>query len=85
MTGLLDTHVFLWAIVDDPRLSPRHREIFADAQSILFLSHASIWEILVKVGMGKLEMPKPTVPYLQAQLERTESSPCSSNWRIWPA
>ncbi len=69
MKALLDTHAFLWAITDDPQLSRRAREIFSGA-SDLFLSVASVWEILIKVQVRKLPLPRPVVPYLRGQLAK---------------
>jgi PIN domain nuclease of toxin-antitoxin system len=66
---LLDTQILLWALTDDPRLSGEHKRIYLDRKSELFLSVASIWEIIIKVGIGKLQMPTPAVAYLRKQLE----------------
>lgn len=50
---LIDTHVLLWAISGDQRLSPRHRDIL-DAGEGLAVSVVSIWEIAIKRSTGKL-------------------------------
>ena len=50
---LLDTHVFLWAIRDDERLSSNHRTIIAGGEGIA-ISVVSIWEIAIKRSSGKL-------------------------------
>jgi PIN domain nuclease of toxin-antitoxin system len=63
MKALLDTHAFLWAIADDQRLSPRAQRIFTGPND-LWLSVASVWEILIKVKAGKLPLPQPSGPYL---------------------
>jgi PIN domain nuclease of toxin-antitoxin system len=63
MKALLDTHTFLWAISGNERLSRRAAEIFT-GPSDLWLSVASIWEILIKVQIGKIPLPEPTGPYL---------------------
>jgi len=52
---LLDTHVFLWACIQPEKLSSKAFEIISDNQSILYLSSASIWEIAIKAGLGKLK------------------------------
>ena len=57
MRALLDTHAFLWWISDDPRLSEKAREIIADGRNELFFSAASGWEISIKAGLGRLEVP----------------------------
>ena len=54
---LLDTHAFLWAIEDNPRLSPADREIFRESE--LLLSSASVWEVVTKYLIGRLSRPSP--------------------------
>ena len=49
-------------------MSLRAREIFTARTSELFLSVASIWEILIKVQLKKLPLTKPVVPFLREQL-----------------
>ncbi len=65
---LLDAHTFLWAITDDKRLSTTAREVFTRASNELLLSSASVWEILIKVQIGKLQVPLPTGNYLKRHL-----------------
>lgn len=67
MKALLDTHTFLWAISGDARLSRRAERVFV-GPSDLWLSVASIWEILIKVQIGKMDLPTPTGPYLIKKL-----------------
>lgn len=55
---LLDTHAFLWWITDDPRLSGRAREVISDGRNGLFFSAASAWKIVIKAGLGRLEIPE---------------------------
>lgn len=56
MRVLLDTHVLLWALLDDPRLSPAHKDAIGTAE--LYLSAASVWEIGIKRALGKLDVPE---------------------------
>jgi PIN domain nuclease of toxin-antitoxin system len=67
MTLLLDTQAFLWWVGDDRRLSKRARRAIADG--ICLLSAASCWEMAIKAGLGKLEIPRPIDRFLQQQLE----------------
>ena len=53
MRLLLDTHVVLWALADSPRLSLRARELLADPANECWVSAASVWEIAIKVLIGK--------------------------------
>ncbi len=68
MKVLLDTHVFLWAIREDERLSSKAREIFIAGRNELLLSVASIWEILLKVQVGKIRFEESAVGYLKRQI-----------------
>jgi len=56
MRVLLDTHVLLWAVLDDPRLSPAQKDAIAAGE--LYLSAASVWEIAIKRAIGKLDVPE---------------------------
>ena len=67
MKALLDTHTFLWAISGGEKLSQRAQQIFV-GPSDLWLSVASIWEILIKVQIGKMSLPLPAGPYLVKKL-----------------
>ena len=53
---LLDTHVVLWLLTDDPRLGTRSRARLAAASERL-VSTASLWEMAIKVDLGKLTVP----------------------------
>jgi len=70
LNALLDTHVFLWAITADERLTEAQRRIFSDGSNGLWLSVASVWEILIKVGLKKLPLPVPATAYVRTQLEK---------------
>lgn len=68
MRALLDTHTFIWWVIDDSRLSSTARNIIADSENILFLSAASAWEIVIKVRLGKLNLPEPPEIYIPSRL-----------------
>ncbi len=53
MRLLLDTQVFIWAVIDSPRLTPEARSVVAGAE-VTFVSAASIWEIAIKGRLGRL-------------------------------
>ena len=54
MRVLLDTHVLLWALSDDPKLSSKARRLIENAAEI-YVSAATFWEMAIKVGLGKLD------------------------------
>jgi PIN domain nuclease of toxin-antitoxin system len=68
MNYLLDTHAFLWFIDDSTALSKTARHLIEDADNNLYLSTASIWEIAIKISLGKLSMPTPFANFVGQQL-----------------
>ena len=54
MQALLDTHVLLWWLADDPALTRTARKVIADTKNTLVVSAASAWEISTKVRLGRL-------------------------------
>jgi len=57
MNYLLDTHSFIWWLNDSKKLSQRARRIISDSNNRIFVSHASQWEIAIKVAIGRLTFP----------------------------
>jgi PIN domain nuclease of toxin-antitoxin system len=57
MTLLLDTHTFLFAIGDVKKLSPKAKRLLQDPETPRALSVVSLWEIAVKIQIGKLRLP----------------------------
>jgi PIN domain nuclease of toxin-antitoxin system len=58
MRLLLDTHVLLWWLANNPRLSAYARTVIADSDNQVFVSAVSAWEIEIKRAIGKLEAPE---------------------------
>lgn len=59
MRFLIDTHVFLWFIGGDTRLSKKVCQAIEDEENEVLLSVASVWEIAIKTSVGKLTLAKP--------------------------
>ena len=57
MNLLLDTHVALWAITDNPNLSAPARDLILAPSSAVWVSAVSVWEITIKHGLGRGDMP----------------------------
>ncbi|MBU8543388.1 MULTISPECIES: type II toxin-antitoxin system VapC family toxin [Roseomonadaceae] len=55
MRLLLDTHALLWWLGDDGRLGGQARELIANPGNDVLVSVASLWELVVKIRIGKLE------------------------------
>lgn len=75
MKILLDTHVFLWWVSNDRRLSRRARDLIADGDNEILLSAASGWEMAIKAGLGKLPLPEDLEIFLDDQMERNGIGP----------
>jgi len=56
---LLDTHTFLWFLLDDPHLSIPARDCIVDPTNDIEVSPATYWEIAIKISLGKYELPEP--------------------------
>lgn len=54
MRLLLDTHIYIWAVMGNRRLSASARKMIVDADDV-YVSAASIWEAAIKAGLGKLD------------------------------
>ncbi len=66
MKLLLDTHTFLWFIEDNPKLSAEAKRLL-ESEADLLLSVASIWEMAIKISIGKLSLP-PFDEFVSEQL-----------------
>ncbi len=58
MRVLLDTHALIWYLEGDQRLPRSQRELIVKAQTEVFVSIASLWEIAVKTSIGKLSISR---------------------------
>lgn len=81
MRILLDTHIFLWFISGDSRLSTYVRDAMRDPGNEVYLSVVSVWETIVKHQLGKLPLPEPPATYLpkQRHLHQIASLPIDEN------
>jgi PIN domain nuclease of toxin-antitoxin system len=67
MTLLLDTHALLWFLSNSPKLSTNGKATIEAADEV-FVSIASLWEIAIKVGLKKLDLPQPFDEFVEGQL-----------------
>ncbi|MBU2515849.1 type II toxin-antitoxin system VapC family toxin [bacterium] len=88
---LLDTHVFLWWLFNDPKLSDKVRDILQDFDNSIFVSSVSVWEITTKYRLGKLPAASSVaenVPYwiIKAGFKPLAITPehaqLSGNWDV---
>lgn len=68
MRYLLDTHAFLWFLIDSSDLSVAAKAIIEDDQNAILLSIGSIWEMAIKKSLGKLDIPDPFDEFLSRQI-----------------
>lgn len=68
MRYLLDTHTFLWWIVDDPQLSPRAGAIIRDPSNEIWFSATSAWEIAIKAQLGRITFEDDPVEFIPQQV-----------------
>lgn len=68
MRLLIDTHAFLWFIDASPQLSATARKLIEDAGNERYLSVASVWEMAIKVSLGKLRLGQPMEVRIPQQL-----------------
>ena len=61
MKLLLDTHILLWWLGDDKKLSENGRQFIQNPDNDIFVSHVSLWEIQIKTMAGKLNADLETI------------------------
>jgi PIN domain nuclease of toxin-antitoxin system len=74
MNYLLDTHSFLWFIIDDKALTTKAKTLIEDPNNVIFLSIASIWEMAIKTSLGKLSIPQPFTVFIDSQMNTNNFS-----------
>ncbi|CAG0997147.1 hypothetical protein ANRL4_02860 [Anaerolineae bacterium] len=67
MNYLLDTHAFIWLNGSPSRLSPRVTALCSDPAHTLWLSLVSVWEMQIKLRLGKLRLPAPLPTIISSQ------------------
>jgi PIN domain nuclease of toxin-antitoxin system len=83
MRLLLDTHAFLWFVIGDSALSNKSRALIEDESNDKFFSVASLWEVAIKVSIGRLTLSAPFDHLFPAQLVKQRNQ---ISWAIlWRA
>ncbi len=65
MRLLLDTHILLWWLADDPTLPVAVRAAIADPDTTVLVSAASVWEISIKQATGRLDAPDDLIDAIE--------------------
>jgi PIN domain nuclease of toxin-antitoxin system len=68
MRVLLDTHAFLWFLLQDSRLSKAAEIVISDPANDIEISPASYWEIAIKIAIDKYSLPMPYQEFIESQL-----------------
>jgi PIN domain nuclease of toxin-antitoxin system len=69
MTILLDTHTFLWFVAGEERLPAVVRVAIETPQNRVLLSIASLWEMAIKLSLGRMRLQQPFDVFIQTQVE----------------
>jgi PIN domain nuclease of toxin-antitoxin system len=65
---LLDTHAFLWFLLDDPKLKVTARGLIGDPNNDIEVSPATYWEIAIKIALGKYALPEPFEVFIEREI-----------------
>jgi PIN domain nuclease of toxin-antitoxin system len=78
MRLLIDTHILIWFFEGNNSLPKSRRQIVSNAQNEVFISIASIWEIAIKISIGKLTLARPLADVIkQIAIDNIEILPIS--------
>lgn len=84
MKLLLDTHIWLWYRLGNPRLSPNLQTIIQEPSNELWLSSISIWETLLLAEKGKITLEPTAEQWIQKSLKEldTKETPITNDIAI---
>ena len=77
MRSLLDTHTFLWFLLEDPQLSTIASDLIVDPTNDIEVSPATYWEIAIKISLGKYTLPEPYDIFIEREI-------AANDFRILP-
>ena len=69
MKVLVDTHTFLWALLNDHRLSGKSKQVLRSDDHELVFSLVSLWEIAIKIKTGKLNTIGSSITYIRDEMK----------------
>lgn len=72
MRLLLDTQAFLWFILNSPALSEKARNLICDPNNQIEISPASLWEIAIKISIGKYALKEPVAEFLEHEIKNNQ-------------
>lgn len=72
MRVLIDTHVFIWWTSDYKNLSLSVYNLLCDLNTEVFLSIVSIWEMQIKLSLGKIQFKTPLPQLIENEVKRNK-------------
>ena len=75
MRYLLDTHAFLWFVLDVKRISTKAKSIIEDSKNEIYFSAASAWEMSIKTKLGRLKLGGNLEAFIIEQLTANSFGP----------
>ena len=72
MKFLIDTHFFLWFVLNDANLGAKARSLIGDPRNDVSISPATFWEIAIKVSIGKFSLPEAFGPFMEDQIRQND-------------
>ena len=82
MRLLLDTHIWLWSLLDPSRLSRRVRAAVRRTENDLWLSPISVWELLVLAERGRMRLDAEPRRWLAEALSKTPAQEATLNFEV---
>ena len=82
MRLLLDTHVWIWSLVEPERLSRETRSALSDPEAELYLSPISVWELLLLHERGRIELDQDPEQWVASTLAKTPLREAPLTWKI---
>ncbi|NER33227.1 MAG: type II toxin-antitoxin system VapC family toxin [Oscillatoria sp. SIO1A7] len=82
MKLLLDTHIWLWYLLDNPKLSNKLKTAIADLNTELWLSPISIWETLILAEKGRISLQPDPIAWINLALKILETREAQINYAI---
>ena len=82
MKILLDTHIWIWYLLDDARLSLQLQRAIADSNNELWLSPISVWEALILAEKGRISVQPDPITWINLALQSLETREAQMNHAI---
>jgi len=80
MKYLLDTHVWLWGVLEPAYLGDNTREVMTEPENTVYLSAVSTWEATIKVSTGKLMLPGGVPQFISDSFDLDGFEPLPVRW-----